>query len=77
MISEMRCPQWMGHMFGKTGVWNGRPGIEVSCHDCRRGAHRAGDTEVVHVLHRYDLYASLIETEIVRAPGQEPRQVNS
>jgi hypothetical protein len=58
-------------MFGEAGEWDGKPCIEVSCQDCRRTAHRAGDLDVVKVLHRYDFHGWLMETEVVRAPSQE------
>lgn len=58
-------------MFGKAGVWDGKPGVEVSCQDCRRTAHRKGDTNVESVLHRYDLTGWLFATEIVRSPNPD------
>lgn len=67
----MRCPQWSQRLFGKGGVWNGRAGVEYSCQDCRRTAHRKGNDDVTAVFHRYDLFGALIETEVVRASIQE------
>ena len=71
---ELRCPVGARKLFAKLLLSDPPPVVtssnllEMSCQDCRRKMHREGDSEVSHVLHRFDVIGRLIETVIVRDP---------
>jgi len=68
---EIRCPVGPRRLLSKVISTGGHPLvqdnlIEFACSDCKRTLRQAGEmTDVLRVLHRFDLSGSLVESQVV------------
>lgn len=65
---DVRCPVDTRRMFARmrSGVTVEGNLVEVACPECARSLRKMGESDVVRVLHRYDILGECIETEVHR-----------